>query len=102
MPVNLKEYDRRIIDILREDSRKKKKEIAKELGISRQTVHNRINALEKKGLIKFSIKENERLLGKEVKAITLVTLHKVKAWSVSTAEIWARKEDSSDDKRRRG
>ncbi|MHA1168153.1 MAG: Lrp/AsnC family transcriptional regulator [Candidatus Hodarchaeales archaeon] len=93
MPDNHVDIDKRIIDILVKDSRKKRQKIADELHISRQTVQKRIASLEKRGVIKFSCKVNERLLGKEVKAIILVTLHKVKGWSVTTKEMWSRREE---------
>lgn len=93
MPDNHVDIDRRIIDILVKDSRTKRQNIADDLGISRQTVQKRIASLEKKGVINFSCKVNERLLGKIVKAIILVTLHKVKSWSITTEEMWSRRSE---------
>ena len=93
MPVNHEYIDQHIIDILVRDSRTKRQDIADELKISRQTVQKRIASLEKKGVIKFSCKVNERLLGKEVKAIILVTLNKVKAWTETTKQMWYRKSE---------
>jgi len=87
------DIDQRIIDILVRDSRTKRQKIADELNISRPTVQKRIASLEKRGIIKFSCQVNERLLGKEVKAIILLTLKKGKSWSITTGDLWSRRDE---------
>ena len=93
MRANHVDIDQRIIDILVRNSRTNREIIAKQIGVSRQTVQKRIASLEKRGIIKFSCKVNERLLGKEVKAIILVTLNKVKAWTETTKQMWSRRSE---------
>jgi len=48
----LDETDNKILDILRADARTPYAEIGKELGIARQTVKNRVDAMEERGIIK--------------------------------------------------
>lgn len=55
--MKLDEYDMKILDILSENSRMSYSEIAKKLGLTRQTVKSRIEKLEKEGVIeKYTIK----------------------------------------------
>lgn len=49
---NIDDTDLKILEILKRDARKTYADIGKELGIVRQTVKNRIDALEKRGIIK--------------------------------------------------
>ena len=74
--------DYRILDILREDSRSSSEKIAEKLKnykikISRQTVHNRVKALEENEIItQYTCLFNEKKLGKGVTAIILLMLDK--------------------------
>lgn len=55
--MKLDEYDMKILDLLSENSRMSYSEIAKVLGLTRQTVKSRIERLEKEGIIeKYTIK----------------------------------------------
>ena len=56
--------DKKIIEILRENSRAPYTKIAKELGVTEATVRKRISELEKKGIIKkYTIEVNPEKLG---------------------------------------
>jgi Lrp/AsnC family transcriptional regulator for asnA, asnC and gidA len=62
--------DRKIIEILKEDSRTPYTEIAKKLRVSESTVRKRVKALEKKGVIrKYSIVVNPAKMGYNTVAI---------------------------------
>jgi DNA-binding Lrp family transcriptional regulator len=65
--------DARIIEILRDDSRKSIREIAKTTGIRPSTVHQRIQKLVKEEIIKnFTIKLNYKKLDRKFVAFVLV------------------------------
>ncbi|MBN1156760.1 Lrp/AsnC family transcriptional regulator [Candidatus Woesearchaeota archaeon] len=65
--------DARIVNILKEDSRKSIRDIAKVTGIRPSTVHQRIQKLIKEKIIKnFTIKLNYRLLNQNFVAFILI------------------------------
>ena len=67
---NLDEIDRKLLDILYLDSRKKLSEIAKHLGVSVGSVHNRIKSLEERGIIKrFTIQIDPEKMGFDLTAL---------------------------------
>ena len=95
MIIDLKDVDkidRRIIAFLKDNCRKSRREIAKELNISPQTVQNRITALEEKGVILgYTILTNEKKLGKEVTAFILIKLDRArKTWSFTESHLLLR------------
>lgn len=89
--------DYRIMEVLREDSRSSSEKVAERLkkfkiNVSRQTVHNRIKALEENGIIKqYTCLFDERELGKGVTAIILVQLDKAASlWEFTAKELWSK------------
>lgn len=50
--MNLTQTDLRLLDMLRQDGRRTSSDIAAALGVSRQTIDNRIRKLKKQGIIK--------------------------------------------------
>ncbi len=63
--VELDKNDRKILDVLKENSRLSSREVSEKTGIRPSTVHSRIQRLAKEGIIeKFSLKLNNELLGK--------------------------------------
>ncbi|MFX1534931.1 MAG: Lrp/AsnC family transcriptional regulator [Promethearchaeota archaeon] len=87
--------DRQIIGLLKRDSRITRQKIAEELEISRQTVQNRIKALEDSGIIlQYTCITNDKKLGMNVTAIVLVVLDKVKrVWNFTAQELWSRQNE---------
>jgi len=70
----LDEKDRRIIEVLKEDSSLTIREIAKKTKIPITTAHHRIKKLKDKGIIKrFTIELDPRKLSKQFAAIILVS-----------------------------
>jgi len=66
------EFDQRILEILRVDSRKSFVDIGKELGLSESAIRRRIKNLIDNGIIsRFTIEENSR---KKTSAITLLSV----------------------------
>ena len=66
------EFDQRILEILRLDSRKSFVDIGKELGLSESAIRRRIKNLIDNGIIsRFTIEENSR---KKTSAITLLSV----------------------------
>ena len=64
------DLDKRLLDILYLDSRKKLADIAKHLGVSTASVHNRIKTLEEKGIIKkFTIQIDSEKIGNSLTAL---------------------------------
>jgi Lrp/AsnC family transcriptional regulator for asnA, asnC and gidA len=67
-----KEFDQRILEILRVDSRKSFVDIGKEMGLSESAIRRRIKNLIDNGTIsRFTIEENS---GKKTSAITLLSV----------------------------
>lgn len=93
--MKLDQMDFDILKILQTDSRLSKQEIADKLNTTRQTIHNRIKALEdNKIILKYSCILNEKKLGKEVTTIILVILDRAASvWEFTAKELWKRKED---------
>ncbi|MFX0051428.1 MAG: Lrp/AsnC family transcriptional regulator [Candidatus Hodarchaeota archaeon] len=91
--VNL--VDRRIIALMKKNSRITRRELAKELKISPQTVQNRIAALEKKKIILgYTLITNEKKLGKQVTAYILVALDRARqTWSLTEQHLLLRQEE---------
>jgi Lrp/AsnC family transcriptional regulator for asnA, asnC and gidA len=64
------EFDRKLLDILYLDSRKKLQDIADMLNVSVTSVHNRIKSLEDRGIIKkFTIQIDSEKVGNDLTAI---------------------------------
>ncbi len=90
------ETDLKIIQMLKRDSRINRQVIAENLdNITRQTVHNRIKALEEKGIIlKYTILTNDKKLGKEVTAVILVILDRAASvWEFTAKELWKQQQE---------
>lgn len=69
----LDEKDRKIIDVLKENSKLSTQQIAKKTSIPITTVHNRIKKLEKEGIIKkYTIVLDNKKIGKPITAYVLV------------------------------
>jgi len=87
--------DHKIIEFLKENGKISRRKIAKELDISPQTVQNRINALEERGIILgYTIITNEKKLGKGVTAFILVVLDRTKhAWSFTEQHLMIRQQE---------
>lgn len=69
------EKDKKIISLLKENSRLSTNEIWKITGIPQTTVHNRIKRLKEKGIIEyFTIKLDRKKIGKELVAFILCTV----------------------------
>ena len=65
--------DRRILEILRKDSRMHTKEIARKAGIPRATVHERIKKMRKEGVIqRFTVLQDYEKLGIPVTCFVMV------------------------------
>ncbi|MHA2254916.1 MAG: Lrp/AsnC family transcriptional regulator, partial [Candidatus Heimdallarchaeaceae archaeon] len=87
--MSIDDIDRKIIEYLREDSRKSNEAIAEKLKedkivnkITRQTIHSRISALNEKDVIlRYTVITDDEKLGKEITAIILVTLDRA-------ASVW--------------
>ncbi|MHA1223988.1 MAG: Lrp/AsnC family transcriptional regulator [Candidatus Heimdallarchaeaceae archaeon] len=86
------QLDLAIIEILKKDSRISKQEIAEKLKTTRQTIHNRIKALEENGIIlQYTCITNDKKLGKEITAIILVQLDRAASvWNFTAKELWKR------------
>jgi Lrp/AsnC family transcriptional regulator, regulator for asnA, asnC and gidA len=66
------EFDQRILEILRMDSRKSFVDIGKELGLSESAIRRRIkNLIDNRAISKFTIEENS---SKKTSAITLLSV----------------------------
>lgn len=75
MAIQIDEKDRRILDVLVEDSDLSIQKISKRTSIPITTVHNRIKRLKKNGVIKnYTVNLDYRKLGKDVLAFILVTV----------------------------
>jgi DNA-binding Lrp family transcriptional regulator len=73
--LELDQRDKQLIALLRENSREPIVNLAKQLGVSRTTVQNRIEALERKQVIKkFTIEFDEKYQQRLLKAQMLVNL----------------------------
>lgn len=74
--VELDELDIEIIKTLEEDGRMPFREIAKELDVSEGTIYNRVNRMQKEGVIKgFSIRSDPMKLGRDLVAVIGVRVH---------------------------
>jgi len=87
--------DREIIRLMKTNSRISRRNIAEQLNISPQTVQNRINALEDKGIILgYTIITNEKKLGKEITAFILVTLDRARqTWALTEQHLLLRAQE---------
>ena len=75
MGFQIDEKDRRILDVLVEDSDLSIQKISKRTGIPITTVHNRIKRLKKNGIIKnYTVNLDYHKLGKDILAFILVTV----------------------------
>ncbi|MFW9994087.1 MAG: Lrp/AsnC family transcriptional regulator [Candidatus Odinarchaeota archaeon] len=86
------ENNHKIIELLKKDSSMTMQEIAKQLGLTRQTVHSCTKTLKKKGIIpQYTIITNDKKLGKGVTAMVLVVLDRVKrVWDLTAQELLSR------------
>lgn len=93
--LNRIEIDRKLLDILYLDSRKKLSEIAEILGVSVTSVHNRIRALEERGVIKkFTVQIDSEKIGNDLTAVISLEikvnyLHEINIHLQSIPEIIA-------------
>ena len=87
--------DLEIIELLKDDSRKTKQEIADKLRKARPTVQNRIKALEENDIIKkYTIVTNDKKLGYNVTALILVALDRAeRVWGGTAKELWDHREE---------
>lgn len=77
MNVEFDELDLKIIQELKDNSRRSNREIARKLGVSASTLIQRIEKLEKKGIIKgYSVTLNHSLLGRDLIAVIEITISK--------------------------
>ncbi len=68
------EIDLRILDLLQENARIKRNEIAEEIGLSIPSVTDRLNKLEDNGIIeKYLTKLNHKSLGKDITAFIFIS-----------------------------
>ena len=100
--MNFDDIDRKIIEYLKEDSRKSNEAIAEKLKedkivnkITRQTIHSRITALNKKDVIlRYTVITDDEKLGKEITAIILVTLDRAASvWDFTAKNLWKRNKE---------
>ncbi|NPA98660.1 MAG: Lrp/AsnC family transcriptional regulator [Crenarchaeota archaeon] len=69
------DLDKRILELLLQDSRRSTRSIAKALNRPVSTVHDRIKRLERKGVIKgYTVVLDEKALGYQIKALILVNV----------------------------
>jgi Lrp/AsnC family leucine-responsive transcriptional regulator len=87
--------DLEIINLLKEDSRTARHEIADKLNKTRQTIHNRISRLEENEIIlRYTCLIDDKRLGKEINAIILVTLDRAASvWDFTAKNLWTRKKE---------
>jgi Lrp/AsnC family leucine-responsive transcriptional regulator len=91
----LDEMDSKILKLLREDSRISRQEVADKLNVSRQTIHNRIKALEEEGIIlHYTCLTDDKKLGLEVTSIILIMLDRAASlWKFTAEKLWKRKDE---------
>ncbi len=81
--------DRRLVELLAEDSRKSIRDLARELGLAPSTVHARLKRLVESGVIKrFTVLPDYEVLGYNVTALILLQVEGGKI--VDTGELIAR------------
>ena len=87
--------DRKIITLMKKNSRMTRREIAEELEVSPQTIQNRVNALHNKGIILgYTIITNEKRLGKEITAFILVSLDRARqTWALTEQHLLLREQE---------
>jgi DNA-binding Lrp family transcriptional regulator len=87
--------DLEIINLLKEDSRTARHEIADKLNKTRQTIHNRISRLEgNKIILRYTCLIDDKKLGKEVTAIILIILDRAASvWKFTAEKLWNRREE---------
>ena len=82
--VFLDDIDKKILEKLEDNSKKKFFQIAKEIGVSSSTVFNRIKRLEEKKVIyKYKAVVDHKKLGKNVTAIIHIVTEKLPAFEVA-------------------
>ncbi|MCS7120422.1 MAG: Lrp/AsnC family transcriptional regulator [Nitrososphaerota archaeon] len=73
MPLELDEIDKKIIEMLQDDSRIAFRKIAEKVGVSEATVFVRVKKLHENGVIKrFTVSVSPELLGKGLTAFVLI------------------------------
>lgn len=89
----LDELDRKIINSLIRDSRKSSREIAKELGVSHQTILSRTKALEKKEIVQgYTAMVSLKKIGYPVKMLYLVECGQLSPEDMEKVEEYISKE----------
>jgi len=74
-PHSIDETDVKILEILQKEGRKKRSEIAEEVGLSLPAASERLRKLEESGFIKgYFAKVDHKLLGKDITAFVFVTV----------------------------
>ena len=92
----LDDIDLKIIQMLKQDSRINRQTIADELNVgTRQTIHNRIKAMEENGIIlQYTILTNDKKLGKEVTAVILIILDRAASvWEFTAKQLWKKQQE---------
>lgn len=94
-PQYIDSKDRKIVEILKNDSRTHQQKIAEEIGLSRPAVQKRLKALEEKKIIlRYTVITDERKLGKEITAYIMVKLDRSRrAWDFTYQELLNRMEE---------
>ena len=84
--MNIDDFDKRLIEALRDNGRLSTAQLARHLGVSRTTIHARLNRLEATGVIMgYSVRLSNDIEAKSVKAHVLVTCAPRFARSVEAA-----------------
>jgi DNA-binding Lrp family transcriptional regulator len=84
---NMDNKDLEILDELMKDSRRSVKDIAKNVGLPRSTVHNRIQKMiETKVIKKFTVIPDYKKIGKEITAFTLINYRLGEKFSLKELE----------------
>jgi len=74
--MHIDDKDKRILEVLRQNSKLTTQKIAKKLNIPITTIHNRIKKLEKEGIIQqYTIALNHQKLGKGILAVILISVN---------------------------